>query len=164
MAINIEDIMSEIRSDIQQKGLNSSMLSFADVPCDANPENLTESYDPDTLRSNVQYVSTQYQVQPYRTLTGNPILVFFKKVLRRLMRFYVEPIAQEQTYFNANTAQALQEMEMYIIDTQTHSNAALAARIADLELQQKNSRMQIDALTKQIESLQEQLAEKEAAQ
>ena len=53
---------------------------------------------------------------------------------------------------------------MYIIDTQTHSNAALAARIADLELQQKNSRMQIDALTKQIESLQEQLAEKEAAQ
>ena len=31
MAINIEDIMSEIRSDIQEKGLNSSMLSFADV-------------------------------------------------------------------------------------------------------------------------------------
>ena len=164
MAINIEDIMSEIRSDIQQKGLNSSMLSFSDVPCDANPENPTESYDLDTLRSNVQYVSTQYQVQPYRPLTGNPVLVFFKKVLRRLMRFYVEPIAQEQTYFNANTAQALQEMEMYIIDTQTHSNAALATRIADLELQQKNSRMQIDALTKQIEALQEQLGEKEAAQ
>ncbi|MDO4156299.1 MAG: hypothetical protein Q4D37_05915 [Oscillospiraceae bacterium] len=161
MAINIEDIMSEIRSDIQQKGLNSSMLSFADVPCDANPDNPTESYDPDTFRSNVQYVSTQYQVQPYRPLTGNPILVFCKKVLRRLMRFYIEPIAQEQTYFNANTAQALQEVEMYIIDTQTHSNAALAARIADLELQQKNSRMQIDALTKQVESLQKQLAAKE---
>lgn len=80
------------------------------------------------------------------------------------MRFYIEPIAQEQTYFNANTAQALQEVEMYIIDTQTHSNAALAARIADLELQQKNSRMQIDALTKQVESLQKQLTAKEAAQ
>ena len=62
MAINIEDIMSEIRSDIQEKGLNSSMLSFADVPCDANPENPTDAYDPDTLRSNVQYVSTQYQI------------------------------------------------------------------------------------------------------
>ena len=72
MAINIEDIMSEIRSDIQEKGLNSSMLSFADVPCDANPENPTDAYDPDTLRSNVQYVSTQYQMQPYRPLTGNP--------------------------------------------------------------------------------------------
>ena len=115
MAINIEDIMSEIRSDIQEKGLNSSMLSFADVPCDANPENPTDAYDPDTLRSNVQYVSTQYQMQPYRPLAGNPVMVFFKKVLRRLMRFYIEPLAQEQTYFNANTAQALQEMELYIM-------------------------------------------------
>ena len=113
MAINIEDIMSEIRSDIQEKGLNSSMLSFADVPCDANPENPTDAYDPDTLRSNVQYVSTQYQMQPYRPLAGNPVMVFFKKVLRRLMRFYIEPLAQEQTYFNANTAQALQEMELH---------------------------------------------------
>jgi hypothetical protein len=163
MAINIEDIMSEIRSDIQQKGLNSSMLSFADVPCDANPENPTDAYDPDTLRSNVQYVSTQYQVQPYRPLTGNPVLVFCKKVLRRLMRFYVEPIAQDQTYFNANTAQALQEVELYLIDAQTNNNTALASRIADLELQQKNNRLQIDALTQQVEALQEKLAEKEAA-
>ncbi len=94
-------------------------------------------------------------------------MVFFKKVLRRLMRFYIEPLAQEQTYFNANTAQALQEMELYIIDTQAHSNAALAERIADLELQQKNSRMQIDALTKQVDALQAQLHQtetKEAAQ
>ena len=114
MAINIEDIMSEIRSDIQEKGLNSSMLSFADVPCDANPENPTDAYDPDTLRSNVQYVSTQYQMQPYRPLAGNPVMVFFKK-----------------------------------------------------ELQQKNSRMQIDALTKQVDALQAQLHQtetKEAAQ
>lgn len=79
MAINIEDIMSEIRSDIQEKGLNSSMLSFADVPCDANPENPTDAYDPDTLRSNVQYVSTQYQMQPYRPLTGNPVMVFSRR-------------------------------------------------------------------------------------
>lgn len=83
------------------------------------------------------------------------------------MRFYIEPLAQEQTYFNANTAQALQEMELYIIDTQAHSNAALAERVADLELQQKNSRMQIDALTKQVDALQAQLHQtetKEAAQ
>ena len=156
MAINIEDIMSEIRSDIQEKGLNSSMLSFADVPCDANPENPTDAYDPDTLRSNVQYVSTQYQMQPYRPLAGNPVMVFFKKVL-----------AQEQTFYYANTAQALLELELYIIYSQAHSNAALAERIADLELQQKNSRMQIDALTKQVDALQAQLHQtetKEAAQ
>ena len=106
-------------------------------------------------------------LQPYRPLAGNPVMVFFKKVFRRLMRFYIEPLAQEQTYFNANTAQALQEMELYIIDTQAHSNAALAERVADLELQQKNSRMQIDALTKQVDALQAQLHQtetKEAAQ
>ena len=59
------------------------------------------------------------------------------------------------------------ETELYIIDTQANSNAALAERIADLELQQKNSRMQIDALTKQVDALQAQLHQtetKEAAQ
>ena len=69
--------------------------------------------------------------------------------------------------YSVSSAQALQDMEKYIIDTQAHSNAALAERIADLELQQKNSRMQIDALTKQVDALQAQLHQtetKEAAQ
>ncbi|MBQ8824892.1 MAG: hypothetical protein IJZ64_06655 [Ruminococcus sp.] len=159
MSVNVEDIMSEIRSDIKKKGLNNAMLSFADVQSDANPENSADAYDPDTLRGNVQYVSSQYQLNAYRPLSGNPVKVFFQKVIRKLVKFYIEPIAQDQTYFNANSAQALQELELYIIDSQSKSTADLSKQIDDLKLQQKNNRIQIESMQKQIEILQKELSE-----
>ena len=35
MSVNVEEIMSGIRAEIQEKGYSSDMLSFADVPADA---------------------------------------------------------------------------------------------------------------------------------
>ena len=32
MSVNVEEIMSGIRAEIQEKGYSSDMLSFADVP------------------------------------------------------------------------------------------------------------------------------------
>lgn len=164
MAIDIENIMSEIRSDIQQKGLNSSMLSFADVPCDANPTDTSSVFDPGTLHNNVLFVGNQYELQPYRPLKGNPISVFFKKIFRKLIKFYIEPLAQEQTYFNANAAQALQEVELYISENQNTNTADLASQLADLELQQRNNRIQIELLNKQIKQLQTLLNQKDGVQ
>ena len=36
MSVNVEEIMSGIRAEIQEKGYSSDMLSFADVPADAD--------------------------------------------------------------------------------------------------------------------------------
>ena len=49
-------------------------------------------------------------------------------------------------------------MELYIRDSQEQSTASLAKRIEALELQQRNNRMEIDRLQKQVISLNEQLA------
>ena len=157
MSLNIEDIMSEIRADIREKGLTGDMLSFADIPCDANPRNRAEQFDPDQLQQNVSYVSDHFKLTPDKPLSGNGIARFFKKAVRKMIRFYAEPIADDQSALNANTAQAIQQLELYIQDAQAHSTASLAKRIEALELQQRNNRMEIDRLQKQVLSLSDQL-------
>lgn len=158
MSLNIEDIMSEIRADIKEKGLTGDMLSFADIPCDANPRNRAEQFDPDLLQKNVSYISDNFRLTTDNPITGNPVACFFKRAIRKLIRFYAEPIAEEQSALNANTAQAVQQLELYIEDSQEQSTVSLAKRIEALELQQRNNRMEIDRLQKQVISLTEQLA------
>ncbi len=158
MSLNIEDIMSEIRAEIKEKGLSGDMLSFADIPCDANPRNPARQYDSDQLRKNISYVSDYFVLTTDNEIKGGALSRLFKKAVRKFTRFYVEPIADEQSAVNANTAQALQQLELYIMDSQEQSNIALSKRIDALELQQRNNRMEIDSLQKQVAFLSEQLA------
>lgn len=159
MSLNIEDIMSEIRADIKEKGLSGDMLSFADIPCDANPRNPAQQYDSDQLRKNIAFVSDYFALTTENEIKGGALSRFVKKVVRKLSRFYVEPIADEQSAVNANTAQALQQLELYIMDSQEQNNIALAKRMDELELQQRNNRMEIDSLQKQVAALNKQIAE-----
>lgn len=149
--------MAEIRADIREKGLTDEMLSFADVPCEANPQNPAEHYDPDLLQANIRYISENYKLRTYRVINEGGLPQLFKKLMRKLIRFYVDPIAEDQSTVNANTAQALQQMEHYIRDTQSHSNAELSRQLTALELQQKNNRLEIDRLQNQVKQLSRQL-------
>ncbi len=158
MSLNIEDIMSEIRADIKEKGLTGEMLSFADIPCDANPGNRAEQYDPDQLHKNVSYISDNFHLETEYAVDGGFFSRLIKKAVRKLSRFYIVPIAEDQTGINANTAQAIQQLELYIRDSQANSTVSLAKRIEALELQQRNNRMEIDRLTQQVIALSEQLA------
>ena len=131
MSVNVEEIMSGIRAEIQEKGYSSDMLSFADVPADADAGIYVERFDADMLRGNVQYISEHHRVDPYRPLSGNPVAVFFKKVLRKFMSFYVEPYAAEQSSLNANIAQAEQQVELYIRESRMHSTKELLEQTAN---------------------------------
>ena len=64
MSVNVEEIMSGIRAEIQEKGYSSDMLSFADVPADADAGIYVERFDADMLRGNVQYISEHHRVDP----------------------------------------------------------------------------------------------------
>ena len=159
MSVNVEEIMSGIRAEIQEKGDSSDMLSFADVPADADADAgiYVERFDADMLRGNVQYISEHHRVDPYRPLAGNPVAVFFKKVLRKFMSFYVEPYAAEQSSLNANIAQAEQQVELYIRDSRMHSTKELLDKVEALELQQKNTKIAMEQMQAQIAALQAKL-------
>ena len=150
MSVNVEEIMSGIRAEIQEKGYSSDMLSFADVPADADAGIYVERFDADMLRGNVQYISEHHRVDPYRPLSGNPVAVFFKKVLRKFMSFYVEPYAAEQ------------QVELYIRESRMHSTKELLEKVEALELQQKNTKIAMEQMQAQIAALQAKLGEEGA--
>lgn len=157
-SINVSEIMEGIRSEIKEKGYSSDMLSFADVPSDAESGDFSERFDADMLHGNVQYINAHHRVDPYRPLSGNPVGVFFKKVVRKLISFYVEPYAAEQSSLNANIAQAQQQVEQYIQESRMQSTKVLLERIEELELQQKNSKIAMEQMQGQIAQLQKKLS------
>ena len=133
--INIEEIMAEIKQNIKDQGLTADMLSFEDVPYRKNVQSgsATEALD---------YISTHYYIQPYKELKGNPVKVFIKKVLRKLVKFYVEPVVFEQNDFNANAVTVMKSL--------TESGSAdLGGRVETLELANKELIIRLDRLERE---------------
>ena len=157
MSVNIEDIMADIRSEIQKNGYQKEMLSFSDVPYAEQTADSADRFDSDVLRDHVQFAEEQYCIEPEKELQGN----FLVTAARKLTRFYVEPIAEEQSAVNASLVQAMQEVELFIQESQEQNQQALHDRIEMLELQQKNNRLQIEQLREQVQALQAALHAKE---
>ena len=93
--INVEKIMQEIRENIKSSGADKITLSFADQA----PQAISGATG-DRLNDAVQYISYNYEVQPYQLLTGNPVKVFIKKCIRKLASFFFLPIVGQQNTLN----------------------------------------------------------------
>lgn len=133
--INIEEIMAEIKQSIKDQGLTADMLSFEDVPYRKNAQSGSAS-------EALDYISTHYYIQPYKELKGNPVKVFIKKVLRKLIKFYVEPVVFEQNDFNANAVTVMKSL--------TESGSAdLGGRVETLELANKELLIRLDRLERE---------------
>ena len=127
--------MAEIKQSIKDQGLTADMLSFEDVPYRKNAQSGSAS-------EALDYVSTHYYIQPYKELQGNPVKVFIKKVIRKLTKFYVEPVVFEQNDFNANAVTVMKSL--------TESGSAdLGGRVETLELANKELLIRLDKLERE---------------
>lgn len=146
----IEDIMREIRQEIKDKNLTADMLSFEDIPYKKALD--VSSEDSGEMDSAVMYLNSHFNVQPYKELTGNAFVVFIKKVIRKLTKFYVEPVVFEQNQFNANTVKVINSLNNNKNNTDTQE---LLRKIEILELSQKNLIKRIESLDAEIKFLKE---------
>ncbi len=156
--INIEEIMQGIRQEIKDKGLTSDMLSFEDVPYQKPGDAVSGcTMDSEEIRNAMVYLNGHYNIQPYKPLGGNALFVFIKKVIRKLTKFYVEPIVFDQNDFNANTVRVLNAVVQTEQNGSQDSSSELLHRLEVLELNQKQLTMQIEALQKENAALRERL-------
>ncbi len=156
--INIEEIMAEIKRGIREKGLTADMLSFEDVPYE-KPVDMTSGTSVEESDEALRYLNTHYYIQPYKELGGNPLKVFFKKVIRKLTKFYVEPVVFEQNEFNANTAKVLNTIRNSVGDAAAPD---YSGRIEVLELAQKELLNRLDRLERENAALREELGKQRA--
>ena len=129
MNVNSEEIMKQIRAEISEKGLSADMLSFEDIPC-RKPAQSTSA------AKTLEWLGAHCYIQPYKQLAGNAVSVFTKKVIRRLTRFYVEPVVFEQNDFNSNVVSAVSSL--------TEENRKLAERISRLEAENAELREKLE--------------------
>lgn len=130
--INTEEIMKQIRAEIKEKGLNSSMLSFEEIPFQQEVSHAEQHFQPASLQQSAEYLNIRNQIEPYKPLEGNFLVVFIKKVIRKLVKFYIMPVMTEQNALNLHTANAVNQMNLYIQQTDI---TALTSRIDALEAQ-----------------------------
>lgn len=129
--INIESIMQEIKADIRAKGYTNDLLSFDDVVVDTGSTHVVK-FDKVKFNEELFTINHEWEVQAYRPLQGNKITVFFKKVIRKLVYFFVEPIVLAQDGFNAALVRMMNEMNCYI-DEQEQEIEGLKKQIEQLQ-------------------------------
>lgn len=130
MEINIEEIMQEIRQEIADKHLTPDMLSFEDVPFAKADAMSGSGLDSEEARNAMTFLNSHYNVQAYKPLAGNPVAVFVKKVIRKLTKFYVEPVVNDQNDFNANTVRMLNALTKEV-EALRQENADLRAKLKE---------------------------------
>ena len=112
-----EKIVEEIRAEIKDKGLVEDAAKFETVSIPVEVPN--QSYDNEELLKNLDVLNHCYHLEPYRMLHSNRpfvggIITFVKKVIRKSIKFYIEPIAQDQTMFNVSVVRCMNQVYKYM--------------------------------------------------
>ncbi len=133
--VNTEEIMQEIRAQIERRGYKRSDLRFADVTIDTtdNMEDIDEYFELQNFGLTVDKMNSRRTVQCWKMLRGNKIAVLFKKIIRKLVKFYIEPIVREQNQFNFYTTSAMAQLYAKLEKEQAVELELLQKRVEELE-------------------------------
>lgn len=149
MEINVENIMEEIRMKIKERGESCDLLDFEMVPYESSTASNGEAFSMAAFEQNLNLANQNYLVQAYRMLSGNPIGVFIKKVIRKLSKFYVEPIVEDQNQFNVYMLRSMNSVYSYIKENNNDSKTI----VQDLDKTVKMLEIKVNMLQKELDKI-----------
>ena len=102
--INVEEIMAKIRQNIKDKGyIEEEKINNFDFTPEINEED-NFRHDLDTL-NHIWNVNLEREI-----LSRNKLFSFVKKVIRKLTRWYIVPIMQDQITFNSYAVRTINNL------------------------------------------------------
>ena len=113
--VDIVKIIEEIRQEIRDKGYKNEDIPFSDIPLSGVqiPVTNTENYF-----HNLRLLRDLHDVRATKPLESKrlfgPIIIFFKKIIRRCIAFYVEPIVVEQNLVNRLSVSCIIELSVLV--------------------------------------------------
>ena len=141
--INVEEIMAKIRQNIKDKGyVEEEKINNFDFTPKINEED-NFRYDLDTL-NRVWNVNLEREI-----LSRNKLFSFVKKVIRKLTRWYVVPMMQDQIIFNSYTVRTINNLNKQLNKKNDEIKKLLAEkdqRIKKLEEIEKENDLDMDYL------------------
>ena len=130
--------MEQIRQEIKENRYDKGRLSFEDLE-DDNIHGTISKFDYELYNDKVKILNRSWGILSYRYI-GNGISGFIKKIFRKLIKFYIEPIVEDQNRYNSSVAKSVNYLKCYI---------------EEKELENKELRNELDLLKKEIEKLKE---------
>ena len=152
--MDTEQIMDSIRERIPDTENGWDIVRFEDIPvsdCDGASVN-TGKFDRVSLEKSVSEAGSLSTIPYYRPIPGSRIKALFKKIIRKLIRFCVEPVAQDATNFNLATASSLRAMRRFTLE----QSAADQQRDAEME----ELRRRVEVLEAALAAARQEKAEK----
>ncbi len=140
--INIESIMTQIRQESRKKKYQEK-VHFEDNVIDTNHLEAYE-FDAYKLDDDVYTLNGAWHINVYQELTGNKVKVFFKRICRRLVLFFIERLFDDQNCFNAQTVRVINEMNLFVCQTE-EKNEALKREIVELREEVQKLRSTVEA-------------------
>lgn len=131
--INVQRMIEEIQAEISEKHWEQEPILFDEVPVmDCDALHAGGAFDREFLRAATNEMNQRWEIRAYRPLLGERIKVFIKRVFRKLMKFYIEPVTEDISEYNAYTVRSVNSICAYI-DEQQKQNEKLSEKIDRLE-------------------------------
>jgi len=109
--VDTEKLISEVQLEIKEKGFKNENVKFSDIPI---PVSESEQKRQKQFKQDMGSLGACHRVVSYRPLKSNRaigfLVVTLKKTIRKLTKFYVEPIVADQNEFNRLATTCIHEM------------------------------------------------------
>lgn len=121
--------LSEINEEITRRQYTCDLPSFEGVPIERSEEAIpVEAFSSDILEENLTCMHIGEEINAFRPLPDAGIKLFVKRILRKLMKFYIEPITRDITDYNRANVLAVAQLRNHAVEQQS-----AAKKIAELE-------------------------------
>lgn len=115
--INVEQIMAEIRNNIQERGYEQLPVEFEEIAIDKPAMQLGTAFDAEDFKQEVEYLNYNWN-NPFQVPVsgGKRLAVFVKKMISKCTRFIVFPIVNYQNAYNASNARCMIQIKEYMAE------------------------------------------------
>lgn len=127
--INVEEIMEEIRKNIQERGYDKEPLSFEDVQIPHAALQGDVGYNADEFIYELNYLNHNWNNNIQVPIVArNAVTNFIKKLIRKCTQFIIFPIVNFQNAYNVSNVRCLNQVKEYIAEMECYKQ-----RIEQLE-------------------------------
>lgn len=159
--IDVKEIMQRVKSTLGKYNMNEDITNLkVNVENAVVDSNLLEQLMSQLTKLNRSWnISVEYSISSHRKGIGN-FIVLGKKIVRKLLRWYIKPIMNDQAEYNANVTRSM-NATWGIIQQQNELNSRLTQNMQTLtdevaKLNAQNAQLSIDYhdLLKQVNLVQ----------
>ena len=139
--VNVEQIMQEIRKNIEESGADLDIMPFEEVPFPEDLKDRSENKDNLSINQIITRLQSESQIQFYYDMPKS-VKSLIKKVIRKSVHFVFFPIMESQNRFNADVVQSIRLLG----DTEEKNYKQLMRKVKKLESENRKLKRIIDRI------------------